>query len=230
MARELHDVVSHSVSLMVVQVGAARMALGDGGRPSLCTAREQLMGAEHTGRSALDQLRRLLGVLRDPDPELHPGPGDHGAAASTEPLPRLGDLPRLIDDFRREGLDVHLAGDPALGEVEPVLGLTAYRVVQEGLTNALKHTAGAAVTVCVAVDTKDLRVEVTDDGGRPVVGPGTGFGLLGLQERVSVYGGHLQAGPTHTGWRVAARLPRRLSGQAADRLPGSVDRSDEVAR
>jgi signal transduction histidine kinase len=230
MARELHDVVSHSVSLMVVQVGAARMALGDAGRPSLGAAREQLLGAEHTGRSALDQLRRLLGVLRDPDADLHPGLGDDGAAASTEPLPRLGDLPRLVDDFRRKGLDVELAGDPALDEVEPMLELTAYRVVQEGLTNALKHTAGAAVTVRVSVDMDDLRVEVTHDGGRPITGPGTGFGLLGLQERVAVHGGQLHAGPTHTGWRLAARLPRRLSGQAADRLLGSAVGGDEVAR
>ena len=232
MARELHDVVAHSVSLMVVQVGAARMALGDGGDSSLATARGQLLGAEQTGRSALDQLRRLLGVLRDPDPGLQPGSDGSVVASSTEPLPDLGDIPRLVDEFRAKAMDIRLVVDVAL-DADRGLGLTAYRVVDEGLTNALKHTAGAEVTVRVTGDSDRIRVEVTDRGGRPGSGPGTGFGLLGLRERVALYGGHLHAEPTETGWRLMAELPRQPSDQAADRLSPSWPSSplvDKVTR
>jgi signal transduction histidine kinase len=229
MARELHDVVAHSVSLMVVQVGAARMALGDGEESSLRTARGQLLGAEQTGRSALDQLRRLLGVLRDPDPRPGSSSDELVAAALTEPLPDLSDVPTLVSDFRGRGMDVRLVADAAPDDVDRGLSLTAYRVVHEGLTNALKHSPGAEVTVGVTGDADRIRVEVTDRGGRGRTGPGTGFGLVGLRERVALYGGHLQAEPTDTGWRLRVELPRRPTGQAADRLPVSSV-ADEVAR
>jgi len=230
MARELHDVVSHSVSLMVVQVGAARMALADARQPGLSTAREQLLGAEKTGRSALDQLRQLLGVLRDAGPGHQPGFGDLPNAATTAPLPDLADVPRLVEQFSGEGLHVRLAEDVPGGEVDPGLGLTVYRVVQEGLTNALKHAAGADVTVRVSADPERVYVEVTDQGGRQRTGPGTGFGLLGLRERVALYGGELHAGPVPTGWRLAAQLPRRPSPHAADRLLDSRAPDRGVAR
>lgn len=230
MARELHDVVAHSVSLMVVQVGAARMALTDGGGTALATARGQLLGAEQTGRSALDELRRLLGVLRDPDPRLPSSLGDPAAGlTSTEPLPGLADVTGLVDDFRRRGLDVRRSEDVAPADVDRGLGLTAYRVVHEGLTNALKHAPGSSVSVAVRGTADGVRIEVSDRGGAHVAGPGTGLGLLGLRERVAVYGGRLQAGPTDKGWRLVVDLPRQSSPQAADRLPVSPV-SKEVTR
>jgi len=229
MARELHDVVAHSVSLMVVQVGAARMALPDGGGTALTTARGQLLGAEQTGRSALDELRRLLGVLRDPDPRPPRTLGDPATLLpSTEPLPSLVDVAPLVHDFRRRGLEIRLSPDVALHDVEPGLGLTAYRVVDEGLTNALKHAPGSEVSVDVRGTADRLRIEVIDRGGAQVAGPGTGFGLLGLRERVALYGGRLQAGPTDEGWRLVVELPRRHSEHAADRLPASPVVSEQV--
>lgn len=231
MARELHDVVAHSVSLMVVQVGAARMALADGGPTCLATARGQLLGAEQTGRSALDELRRLLGVLRDPDPHLPSSSSDPAAGfASTEPLPSLADVAGLVDDFRRTGLDVRRSEGVAQEDLDRGLGLTAYRVVHEGLTNALKHAPDSEVSVDVGQIADRLRIEVSDRGGTHVAGPGTGFGLLGLRERVALYGGDLQAGPTDKGWRLVVELPRRLSEHAADRLPVSPVVSEEVTR
>jgi signal transduction histidine kinase len=229
MARELHDVVAHSVSLMVVQVGAARMALGDGADGSTAAARGQLLAAEHTGRSALDQLRRLLGVLRDPDPQDELRYEQPVGAPWTEPLPHLRDVHNLVDDFNEKGVKVRLVVDDGIDEVDPGLGLTAYRVVHEGLTNALKHSPGADVMVRVAVDSDWVRVEVTDQGGRPCAGPGTGFGLLGLRERVALYGGRLQAGPTEMGWHLQVALPRRPREQAADRLIVPPVLTDEVA-
>lgn len=114
-------------------------------------------------------------------------------------------------------------------EVDPGLGLTAYRVLHEGLTNALKHSSEADVMVRVAVDADSVRVEVTDQGGRPCAGPGTGFGLLGMRERVALYGGRLQAGPTELGWHLQVALPRRPREQAADRLLVPPVLTDEVA-
>jgi signal transduction histidine kinase len=188
-----------------------------------------LLAAEHTGRSALDQLRRLLGVLRDPDPRDEPRFDQPVVAPSTEPLPHLRDVHKLVEDFTRKGVHVRLVVGDGVNEVDPGLGLTAYRVVHEGLTNALKHSPGADVMVQVSVDADCVRVEVTDQGGRPCAGPGTGFGLLGLRERVALYGGRLQAGPTGTGWHLQVALPRRPRGEAADGLLVSPVLTDEVA-
>jgi signal transduction histidine kinase len=215
LAQELHDVVAHSVSLMVVQVGAARMALGDDVEPTYDTVRGQLLGAEQTGRSALDELRRLLGVLRDPEPPALWGSDGPAAGAPTEPLPGLGEVSRLVEDFRARGVDVHLSVDAALDDADRGLGLTVYRVVQEGLTNALKHAPGAEVNVRVTSDAHRVGIEITDRGGRSRTGPGTGFGLVGTRERVALYGGHLEAGPTDTGWRLAVELPRADSTRTA---------------
>jgi len=214
MAQELHDVVAHSVSLMVVQVGAARMALADGSHQSPETVRGQLQGAEQTGRSALNELRRLLGVLRDPDPAAPEGTGHAAAAAPTTPLPGLGDIPRLVDDFVARGLEARLVAEVVLDESDRGAGLTAYRVVQEGLTNALKHAPGADVTVRVTGDADRLVIEVADRGGESRTGPGTGFGLIGLRERAALYGGHLDSGPTAEGWRLRVELPRQAPGRA----------------
>ncbi|MFL6133496.1 MAG: sensor histidine kinase [Nocardioidaceae bacterium] len=205
------------------------MALPDGGGTALTTARGQLLGAEQTGRSALDELRRLLGVLRDPDPRPPRTLGDPATLLpSTEPLPSLVDVAPLVHDFRRRGLEIRLSPDVALHDVEPGLGLTAYRVVDEGLTNALKHAPGSEVSVDVRGTADRLRIEVIDRGGAQVAGPGTGFGLLGLRERVALYGGRLQAGPTEDGWRLVVELPRRQSEHAADRLPASPVVSEQV--
>lgn len=230
MARELHDVVAHSVSLMVVQVGAARMALPEGAADSLVTTRGQLVAAEQTGRSALEELRRLLGVLRDPDPDLPGLPDDPAAFASTRPLPSLADVAGLVDDFRRRGLDVRLSCDVLPVDVHGGLGVAAFRVVDEGLTNALKHAPGSKVSVEVRMEAERVRIEVSDRGGRRMAGPGTGFGLLGLRERVALYGGHLQAGPADTGWRLLVQLPLMPSEQTADRRAASPVASDEVTR
>ena len=193
-ARELHDVVAHSVSVMVVQTGAARTLLTK--QPARAT--EALLAVEGAGREALGELRRLLGLLTDPaaEPNLAPQPG-------------LGQLDRLVERVGQAGLpvDVRIAGTPR--PLPPGLDLTAYRILQEALTNALKYASGAPTDVLVEFDDRELRLEVVDHGGQTAPGArGSGRGLLGMHERVAVYGGHLEAGRRpEGGFAVRARLP-----------------------
>jgi len=198
-ARELHDVVAHAVSVMVLQVGAVRHGLPD----SEAEGRDALRNVEQAGRTALAEMRRLLGAMRnaDEEPELVPHPGLH-------------DLEALADDVRAAGLAVHLQvyGDPA--PLSPGLDLSAYRIVQEGLTNALKHARASRADVAVRYDAQELAVEVRDDGdGRAAAADGLGHGLVGVRERVKLYGGDMSAGPTDTGFVLKARLP--LDGYVA---------------
>lgn len=193
-ARELHDVVAHAVGVMVVQAGAAEQIL-ENDPPA---AREALARIRRTGKDALVDLRRMLGLLR----------ADDQGAASVEPQPGLRDLEPLAERLRHAGLPVELSIE---GEERPVpagVALAAYRVVQEGLTNVLKHTTDARAQVTLVYGSEALELSVTNDGRPTTNGAGTGHGLIGLRERVSLYGGELEAAPLDGGgFRVCARLP-----------------------
>ncbi|MCX4472118.1 histidine kinase [Micromonospora sp. NBC_01655] len=218
-ARELHDVVAHSMAVMIVQADGARYMFDRDPE----TAREAVRVVADTGRQALEEMRRLVGVLREtsaPEPAAAPavaaGPDGVGASGlSGEPThrrPALVELPELLDRFRAAGLriDWRVTGEPPA--LPPGLELTVYRVVQEALTNALKH-AGVGATVTLSLDhTPDaVAVRAVDDGrGRPPVrpAPSGGHGLVGMRERVTVYDGSLTAGPRLAGgWQVEVRLP-----------------------
>jgi signal transduction histidine kinase len=198
-ARELHDIVAHSVSVMVVQIGAARMQLETAPR----RAEEPLLAAEEVGRQALGDLRRLLGVLRAGDAVVG-GPGTEPHA----PQPGLAALDALLAQTRAAGLPVALQvdGDPV--ELPAVLDLTAYRIVQEALTNSLKHSDAGEVSVRLSYGQSSLVIDVLDDGTGPAADDGTGHGLVGIRERVAVFGGTAATGPAAGGgWHVRAELP-----------------------
>jgi signal transduction histidine kinase len=210
-AREVHDLVGHGLSAIAVQSSTARLAL-DVGR--IETARTALAAVESSSRTALGEMRQLLGVLRAGDA------GEHGR------LPGLGDLPGLAGSMGRQGVMVTLhAGE--VGEVPGAVSLAAYRVVQEALTNVAKHAGGSRVTVEVGASGGAVLVTVEDyagpaapragagppplpgGAGQPPGGPAGGAGLVGMRERVAGFGGELSAGPAgdHPGWRVRARIP-----------------------
>ncbi len=193
MARELHDVVAHAVSVMVLQVGAVRHRMPPGSEGS-----DALRNVEEAGRTALTEMRRMLGALRQGDDllELAPGPG-------------LDDLERLADDVRAAGLDVRLHRDGEPVALPRSLDLSAYRIVQEGLTNALKHSGGRRADVTVAYAPRELRLEVRDDGpGATAHGDGLGHGLIGIGERVKTYGGDMSAfAAASGGFVLRASLP-----------------------
>ena len=192
-ARELHDVVGHTVSLMVLQAGAERLALGDD-RPA---TRDALVEIERSGRSTLTELRRLVGVLRrdDEEPELAPAPG-------------LGRLPELVRSVRQSGMAVEL---DVIGEPRPLppgLDVSAYRIVQEALTNTVKHSAAREVRIRVRYGERELGLEVTDDGpAKAAATANGGHGLIGMRERVALYGGRLDVGPRAPGPASRSRCP-----------------------
>lgn len=194
-AREMHDVVAHSLSVMVVQAEAAEAMLDvDPER-----ARRPLSSVQDTGRSALGELRRMLGALREA--------GEDGALLAPQPgLDGLGDL---VESVRAAGLlvSVHVDGEPR--PLPPGVDLSAYRIVQEGLTNALKHAGPARADVLVRYGDRELELRVSDDGrGHDPGANGGGHGLVGMRERVALYGGELEAGPRpEGGFRLRARLP-----------------------
>jgi signal transduction histidine kinase len=204
-ARELHDVVAHNVSVMVVQADGASYALGS--EPE--RARQALGTIAATGRQALAEMRRLLGVLRSGDEQ-----------AELAPLPGVDQLRDLLDQTRAAGRTVafKLEGTPcALPEG---VGVAAYRVVQESLTNARKHGGiGASVAVSLRYLADELVVQVTDDGrGAGAASDGAGLGLTGMRERVGIYGGSMQAGPRRAGgYQVTATLPLGSGPAAGDR-------------
>jgi signal transduction histidine kinase len=198
-ARELHDIVAHAVSVMVLQVGAVRHKLP----PTMAEHKDALTGVEQAGRSALSEMRRLLGAMHDAgqDVELTPQPG-------------LDSLDALVEKVGRAGLPVrlHVDGDPF--RLPPAIDLSAYRIVQEGLTNALKHARATNADVTVRYRPGQLEVEVVDDGAGAAASDGPGHGLVGVRERVKIYGGEMTAGPAPTGGFVlSARLP--LDGNRA---------------
>jgi signal transduction histidine kinase len=195
-ARELHDVVAHSVSVMVVQAGAARTMLTR--EPDRST--EALLAVEGTGREALTELRRLLGLLTETDA---------GDGPNLAPQPGLDQLDRLVERVRQAGLAVDLEIVGAPRPLPPGLDLTAYRILQEALTNALKYASGAHAQVRVTYDDCELRLDVLDNGGTPAGdAAGAGRGLLGMHERVAIFGGQLETGPrAEGGFAVRARIP-----------------------
>jgi signal transduction histidine kinase len=193
-ARELHDVVAHSVSVMVVQMGAAREIMSS--EPH--TARDTLRSGEATGRQALGELRRMLGILRAGD--------ERGAL---DPQPRLAHVDGLVEQARGAGLPVALVIDGAARPLPAGIDLAGYRIVQEALTNVRKHAGAAHADVRIHYGEHELALDVCDDGRGPVRSSnGAGHGLVGMRERVALYGGALETGPgTHGGFGVHARLP-----------------------
>ncbi|MGZ4352878.1 MAG: sensor histidine kinase [Gaiellaceae bacterium] len=192
-ARELHDVVAHSVSVMTVQAGAVRRLLG----PEQEREREALETVERTGREALAEMRRLLGVLRETED-----------GAALEPQPGLDQIDRLLERARTAGLPVELSVEGERRPLAPGVDLNAYRIVQEALTNALKHTSGATAEVRLRYEGDRLELEVANDGTAVLSGDGSGHGLVGMRERVHVCGGRLEAGPRpEGGFLVRATLP-----------------------
>jgi signal transduction histidine kinase len=203
-ASELHDVVTHNVSVMVVQAGAARRVLAS----SPADAREALFAVEASGRTAMTELRHLLGLL---------APSGSGEAALL-PQPDVGQIPALVGRVRAAGLPVELTVT-GWRPLPPGVDLAAYRVVQEALTNVLKHAGQARAQVRIEYLPGELRIAVTDDGEPAEVSPG-GRGLIGLRERIGVYGGKLDTGPRPGGgWRVVAVIPLEdASVPALDRV------------
>jgi signal transduction histidine kinase len=193
LARELHDVVAHSVSVMVVQAGAAEQVLGSDPE----RAREPLRHIQATGRQTVVELRRLLGILRQ---------GDHELA--TAPQPSLGQLDGLLADARHAGVPVSATVQGTAMQLPPSIDLSAYRIVQEGLTNVIKHAGHAHAQVLIRYTGHALELQVIDDGPGGPAGQSTGHGLLGVRERVALFGGTFQAGNrAEGGFGLRALLP-----------------------
>jgi signal transduction histidine kinase len=199
-ARELHDVVAHAVSVMVLQVGAVRHRMPE----TESADREALRNVEQAGRTALAEMRRLLNAMRHDGDELE-----------LLPHPGLDDLDTLVKDVRAAGLAVQLQVHGERSALPPGLDLSAYRILQEGLTNALKHARASRAEVDVRYGDSDLLLEVRDNGaGGPSTNGGPGHGLVGVGERVKIFGGDMWAGPSSSGGFVLhARLP--LDGRDA---------------
>jgi signal transduction histidine kinase len=198
-ARELHDVVAHNLSVIVIQAGAGLRAFGE--HPD--QSRGTLVAIDTTAREALGEMRRMLSLLQ-------PAEG----AAELSPLPGLGNLGALLERVRSAGVGVDLAVDGEPYPVSPALGLSAYRIVQEALTNTLRHSGARRAHVRLRYRSTGVEVEVTDDGAGQVAEdekvetPHAGRGLIGMRERVALFGGELEAGPRPSGgYRVLARIP-----------------------
>jgi len=212
-ASELHDVVTHNVSVMIVQAGAARQVLDAAPQD----AKAALLAVESSGRAAMAELRHLLGLLSPAQPGAETaGLATSGGPASEpdlRPQPGLGQLAGLVARMTAVGLAVNLHIGELPTDLPPGLDLAAFRVVQEALTNVLKHAGKPSTSVRVDYRDGSLLLEITDAGRLmpavgPVAVPGSGRGLLGLRERVAVYGGEVDAGPLPGGgWRVRARIP-----------------------
>jgi len=192
-ARELHDIVAHAVSVMVLQVGAVRHKLPE----TLPNDKDALKAVEQAGRTALAEMRRLLGAMR-PD----------GEDLELAPQPGLDTLASLLEEVRRAGLPVRLQVDGEPFPLPRALDLSAYRIIQEGLTNALKHARASQADVVVRYGSDDLQIEVRDDGGGTSPNDGLGHGLVGIRERVKIYGGQMSAETaTGGGFILSTRLP-----------------------
>jgi signal transduction histidine kinase len=193
-ARELHDIIAHSVSVMVIQAGAAEQLLTS----DPPQARESLQSVQELGRSTVDELRRMLGILRE-DPQ----------EVSLNPQPRMAGLPGLIRQLREAGLPVEMRVEGTQLDLPPGVDLSAFRIVQEALTNTLKHAQPARAQVLVRYGGGMLDLEIVDDGTPRTHGrDGHGHGLVGMRERAALYGGDFAAGPRPGGgYAVRARLP-----------------------
>jgi signal transduction histidine kinase len=212
-ARELHDVVTHHISVIVIQAGAALRALDR--RPA--DAMEAVTAIDATGRQALADMRRMLGILGRAAPEGGTASGGpSGSDAALAPMPGLDRLGELLEKVRAAGLPVEVSISGARRTLDPGIELSAYRIIQEALTNALKHAPGARARVTVRYEAAALEVEIVDGGGRSGSGLGvpgeSGHGLIGMRERVALFGGELEAGRIPGGFRVLARLPLARAG------------------
>jgi signal transduction histidine kinase len=196
-ARDLHDIVAHNLSVVVVQAAGGRAYAGRTGADT-----DTLEKIERSGRQALTEMRRLLGVLRTDDPATQP-------AAGLSPTPGIGDLEGLVAGVRDAGADVSLTVEGGRLELPAAVEVSVYRIVQEALTNVLKHAgSGVHTTVAVEMSEDEVTVTVVDDGRGPGSDPGLGHGLRGMQERVTLLGGELVAGGrADGGFVVTARLP-----------------------
>jgi signal transduction histidine kinase len=192
-ARELHDVVTHSLGVMVLQSQGARRFL-DAREPEVG---EALDAIDRSGRSALVEMQRLLGLLREED-----------ETGSLAPQPRVSQLAELTQSVRSTGLDVELAVHGVPVQLEPGIDLSAYRIVQEALTNTMKHGRASHALVSVRYGTRDLELEISDDGAGGSSAAAGGRGLLGMRERAEFFGGRLDHGVRpEGGYRVSVRLP-----------------------
>jgi signal transduction histidine kinase len=192
-ARELHDVVAHAVSVMVVQAGAARQVV----RTSPAQAEDSMLAVETTGRDAMNELRRFLGTLTDDD-----------EAAGLAPQPGIAEIAALLERVREAGLPASLEVDGVPRSIPSSLEVAVYRIVQEALTNALRYARRAATLVRLSWESEQLRVEILDDGPAAAAAEGTGRGLVGMRERATLVGGRLEAGPRiGGGYAVRAWLP-----------------------
>jgi signal transduction histidine kinase len=191
-ARELHDVIAHGMSVMVVQADAARHGTTD---PEAAAA---LRAIEDTGRESLREMRRLVGLLRDGD----------GESDDLCPQPGLADLPSLVQSVHRAGLSVDLCTEGEAPALAPGVDLAAYRIVQEALTNTMRHAGPARATVRLTYERHGVELEITDSGRGNGRAPSTGGrGLVGMRERAQLYGGRVDAGPGERGYVVRAWLP-----------------------
>ena len=194
-ARELHDIVTHHVSVIVIQAGGGSRAIDR--RPD--EARTAFDVIARTGRQALSDMRRMLGILGEHEP------------AGNDPMPRLDSLDALLDEVRAAGLPVELAVHGEARPLDPGLELSAYRIIQEGLTNSLKYARGGHAQVTVQYGPAGLDIAIDDErgpGAAPTVEAAhEGRGLVGMRERVAIFRGTFDAQPTPTGFRVTAHLP-----------------------
>jgi signal transduction histidine kinase len=208
-ARELHDVVAHTLAVITVQAGVGRRLAAK--RPEEASA--ALESIETIGRTAQDELRVVLGLLREEE---------EAGTAPLAPAPRLADVQALVAAVRASGTPVELQMSGADRRLSPALELSVYRVIQEALTNVVKHAPGARAAIHLAVSASRVRLEVADDGGPAgggppgggppgngrQAGPGTGHGIVGMRERIGAFGGRLAAGPgADRGYRVIAEIP-----------------------
>jgi signal transduction histidine kinase len=192
-ARELHDVVAHAVSVMMLQVGAVRHRLPE----ALEEDRDALKGVEQAGRTALTEMRRLLGAMRQ-----------DGQALELTPQPGLDNLDSLLKEVGRAGLPVRLHLDGDRFPLPRGIDLSAYRIIQEGLTNTLKHAHASQADVTVRYGSNELQIEIRDDGRGAATTNGLGHGLIGIRERVKIYGGEMTAGTAaEGGYILNTRLP-----------------------
>ena len=192
--RELHDVLAHSVSVMTVQASAVRRLL----TPEQERERQALLTVEETGRQALAEMRRLVGIMRSEEHEV----------PALAPQPGLGTLPALVEQVRQSGLPVELSVEGEPVKLPAGVDLSAYRIVQEALTNALKHAGPAHAWVSVRYAADDVEIAVENDGRDESQSDGAGHGLVGMRERVALCGGELESGPRPGGgFKISARLP-----------------------
>lgn len=198
-AGEMHDVIGHALTVSLLHVTSARLALDE----DPAEARASLAEAERLGQQSLAEVRQAVGMLRDQ------------RTSTVAPMPDASQLPELVESFRRAGQVVHLDTQGDVGALTSAAGLTVYRIVQEALTNVVRHAPGATAWVRLSLLDDQTRLTVEDDGGTPAVrNGGDGVGIISMRERAEAAGGALTAGPTGTGWRVEAVLPATQRARA----------------